>query len=166
MHPFAKVPNLLNRTIQAFLPGTARPDDPFAEQFLTEAEYGLYLKLDARDRTHSVFVARMLLKRHPGAAPEVVAAALLHDAAKALLPFNPLHRIAVHLYRPSGLPRAPLRPGLAGALQLREHHEALGAELIRGAGGREEVARLVAAMGEDAPGGADVRLLKEADSAT
>lgn len=166
MHPFAKVLNLLRRTVQAFLPGTARPDDPFAQEFLTAAEYGLYLAMDARDRTHSVFVARTLLGRQPGATPEVVAAALLHDAAKALLPFNPLHRITAHLYRPSGLPRAPLRPGLAGALQLREHHEALAAELIRGAGGREEVARLVAAMGEDDSGSADVRLLREVDSGT
>ncbi len=160
--------NLLNlgwRTVQAFIPALVRPDDRFARDWLSDPEYGLYLRMDRRDRAHSVLVARRLL--HLGASSrDTVAAALLHDVAKSLLPFSALNRIIVHLYRPAGLPAEPLGRGLRGALQLREHHEEIGARMIEQAGGSSEVARLVRAMGSPVGGDRKVELLRQADDGT
>lgn len=167
MQAVGRAVNIIRRTFEAFVPAAARPDDAFAQARLTREEYGVYSRMDVRDRAHSVLVARRLLADDAAAAPELVAAALLHDCAKALLPFQPLHRIAVHFRKPRGLPARPLRDGFQGALQLREHHERLGAELIRQAGGRETVAQLVAALADDeGAAAADVRQLRKADSHT
>ena len=160
-----KLLNLGWRTVQAFIPGLARPADAFARRWLTDEEYSLYLQLDVRDRSHSVLVARRLLDAGT-AERELVAAALLHDIGKSLLPFNPVFRVIAHLYRPRGLPSWPLQPGLHGALQLREHHEQLGAQLIRDAGGSPRVAQLVRQLGDERSREPAVRLLREADAAT
>lgn len=160
-----RLPNLLFRTVQAFVPALSRPADGFAREWLNAAEYGLFMRLDRRDRAHSVLVARKLLQL--GASDrEAVAAALLHDVAKSLLPFNPLHRVIAHLYRPVGLPAQPLERGLRGALQLREHHEQLGAAMILEAGGSAAVARLVRALALDPVPDGRVALLRRADEAT
>lgn len=162
---FRKFSNLGWRTVQAFIPALSKPDDAFAREWLSSAEYGLYLQLDPRDRAHSVLVARKLLDL--GAADrEAVAAALLHDVAKALLPFNPLHRVIAHLYRPVGLPAEPLAGGLRGTLQLREHHERLGAAMIMRAGGSTAVARLVRDIPDHSRREHPLPLLRQADDLT
>lgn len=157
--------NLASRTVQAFIPALSRPDDDFARHWLSSAEFPLFMRLDRRDRVHSIVVARQLLKLGVRER-ELVAAALLHDVAKALLPFNPLHRVAVHLYRPVGLPKEPLAPGFRGALQLREHHEELGAAMILAAGGSAAVARLVRDLAAPQMVDRHVALLRRADEAT
>src|SRR5690554_2713959 len=123
--------NRLSRTVQAFVPALARPDDDFAGAVLSAPEFRLYMRMDARDRTYSLKVARRLIRSHAGADRDLLAAALLHDIAKSLVPFDAWHRVIAHLYRPTGLPVAPLAPGLRGSLQLREHHEAIGAGMLR-----------------------------------
>lgn len=150
MEPLLRPANVVVRTLQAFLPGLARPDDPSARTALTDPEYALYMRMDRRDRAHSAMVVRRLKQLDRAPAAELVAAAWLHDVGKAVLPFNPLYRIVVHLWPARPLPQHPLQPGLRGALQLRQHHEAIGAGLIRQAGGRPEVAELVAALGRPA----------------
>lgn len=166
MGVLARTVNTLRRTAEAFLPRLARPGDGFAREWLTPSEFGLWQRMDVRDRAHSAFVARRLLAADEAARPELVAAALLHDSAKALLPFHPLHRIIVHVWPGPTVKEAPLGTGLRGARQLKQHHETLGARLIRDAGGREEVAALVAALADAEAAGADVASLREADSAT
>lgn len=159
--------NLLCRTVVAFVPWLARPADDWAAGMLEPAELRLYLRMDPRDRQHCVQVARRLLKLDPAAGRELVAAALLHDAGKSLLPYNAWHRVRVHLEAPAGLPMEPLQPGLQGARQLREHHEALGARLLREEGGSDAVARLIEGLAN--PGGGPdrrLRLLRMADDAT
>lgn len=122
--------NRLRRTLKAFLPGLARPDDAFAQALLTPEEWALYRALDPRDREHAVRVARRLERLYPGVPEYVLRAALLHDAGKALRPYRPLERILTGLYAPS-LPPFPLRPGLLGAFQVRRHHPLYAAARIR-----------------------------------
>ncbi len=156
--------NLLGRTVQAFLPVLAMPDDSFAEGLLSAEEFRLYLRMDTRDRSHSIRVTRRLQQLDAGADRDLLAAALLHDVAKSLLPFNPWYRVIAHLYRPTGLPAAPLQRGLRGYLQLREHHERLGARMILEAGASRSVARLLEGMASGGSTDPRVRRLKKADS--
>ena len=157
--------NLFRRTLHAFLPGLIHADDGFARSRLTDVEYGLYSLLDVRDRAHSVHVAKVLLHAHPAADRNLMAAALLHDVGKSQLEFNAWHRIVVHLYRRRGLPQEPLAAGLRGALQLREHHEAIGARLLHEAGVAAEVVRLVEGMSRET-GDPELGKLRWADERT
>ncbi|WP_027482535.1 HD domain-containing protein, partial [Deinococcus pimensis] len=116
----------------------ARPDDAWAAARLTPGERGVYLRMDPRDREHAVRVARHLLGDHPGASPELVAAALLHDAGKSVRRYRVVERVLVGLV-PERLCR--VLPG--GALRVRARHPEIGARLLREAGARGRVADLV-----------------------
>lgn len=156
--------NKSGRTIQAFLPGLARPDDAFARQWLDDAGWRLYMQMDIRDRCHCVLVARRLLAG--GVTDrELIAAALLHDVGKSLLPFSAWQRVISHLWRPVGLPRTPLQPGLQGALQLREHHETLAVRMLTEAGVDSRVTAIISDLAAGADSDA-VQQLREADQWT
>ena len=99
--------NVVPRTVRAFVPALARPDDTFARQVLTPPEFGLYLAMDPRDRHHGVRVARGVLALAPDADAVLVRAAILHDVGKSVAPYRAWERIAVHLAAPArGAPRA------------------------------------------------------------
>lgn len=155
--------NAARRTVRALLPALAPPDDAFAETRLSGAEYRLYLRMDRRDRQHACEVARALLGRHPDAGEALVRAALLHDVGKAGRPYRVLERVLVHLLPTRALPAEPRLGGLAGAMQVKAHHQRYGADMIRAAGGSEAVARLVA--GHHDVGG-DAELLRRIDEET
>jgi hypothetical protein len=157
--------NVILRTAQAFIPALAVPDDDFAARCLPDAEYSLYLRMDVRDRAHACLVARNVLQLDPEADGITLRAAFLHDVGKTVQPYNPFHRVIVHLYTPAGRKREPLERGLRGAWQVRVHHERIGAELIRAAGGDERVAALVERLGS-AAADAEVQLLARADGVT
>ncbi len=136
--------NAGRRTLLAALPPLARPDDAFARRLLSEAEYGLYMGMDRRDRHHACEVARALRARAPAASDTLLRAALLHDVGKVGRPYRALERILVHLLPAASVPPEPRLGGLAGALQLKRYHARYGAEMIRAAGGSVGVAALVA----------------------
>lgn len=159
------VMNAARRTTIAWLPALARPDDRFARERLSPAEYRLYRRMDPRDRQHGCEVARRLLRAHPNAPDRLVRAALLHDVGKVVMPYNPLHRVAVHLWTPRHLPARPLSRGLRGAWQVKLHHHRYGADLIRRAGGSPEVAELVERH-HDPRGDTEAELLSGIDGET
>ncbi len=134
--------NQFRRTLRAFVPALARPDDAWAKGRLEPAEYILYRAMDPRDRAHACEVAWAVLGLEPD--PRLVRAALLHDLGKAERPFNPFERILVHLHAPAELPPEPRFFGLRGAWQIKLHHARYGAERLRAAGGCEAVAEIVA----------------------
>ena len=127
------------RLMRSLFAAQARPEDAWAVSCLTSPEARVYLGMDPRDREHACRVARHLRRAHPHAAPEVVAAALLHDCGKSVRPYRVLERVLVGLvpYRVSRL--LPVGP-----LAVRAHHPELGAELLARAGARPRVVRLVA----------------------
>lgn len=138
-----RVRNTLGRTLMAFFPALAVPDDAFAAHHLPEAEYRLYRGMDARDRLHACAVARRLLERCPGASSELRRAALLHDVGKAAARYNPWWRVLVALYTPREIAAEPRLRGLRGAWQLKRHHGRYGAARIMAAGGDRRVAEIV-----------------------
>lgn len=154
--------NVIARTVYAFLPGLAKPDDPFARQYLNTPEYILYSTMDVRDRDHACQVAKTLLAGYPQASSELVRAALLHDVGKSGSSYRPWQRIAVHLYTPKNIPVTPRFGGLKGAQQRHLHHGQYGAELIRKQGGDERVAEIVAKH-HDPQGDGEARLLQRVD---
>lgn len=136
--------NQLWRTLQAFVPALARPDDAWAARWLEPPEAALYLGMDRRDRAHACAVAQAVLRADPAAEPLLVRAALLHDLGKAECRFAAWERIAAHLYCPAELPAEPRLPGLRGAWQAKLHHPSYGAARVRQAGGCAEVAEIIA----------------------
>ena len=159
------VKNAARRTVVAFVPALARPDDDFAAAILEPQEFRLYLEMDRRDRQHACQVARNLLKKRPDASSVLVRAALLHDVGKSVKRYNPVHRVLVHLYAPDDIPANPSLEGLRGAWQVKRHHDEYGARLIRAAGGDEEVATLVERH-HSPDGDLDAQLLKSLDDET
>lgn len=150
------------RLARALSPRLARPDDGWAAAVLPAAEWTVFRRMDPRDREHAVRVARRLVERHPGAPSVAVRAALLHDCGKCLRPYDPLERVRVGLWSPVAAP--PLDAGRPTAAQVRLHHPAMGARLIREAGGDDRVA--LAVERHHAPGEDPVaRLVHEADAA-
>ena len=142
MSSAVRLTNIARRTLLAFFPRFARPDDAFAKAHLLPAELELYLNMDARDRCHALEVASALLNEHPQASSRLVRAALLHDVGKSGARFSAVERVAVHLYTPD-VPAEPRYGGLRGAWQRRRHHAAYGANLVRKNGGDACVALIV-----------------------
>ena len=137
-----RLTNVLRRTLQAFFPFLARPDDALAAELLPANEYSLYRKMDRRDRAHACAVARALIEKKE-LSQTLLRAALLHDVGKHEAKFNPLERVAVHLYAPQ-VPPEPRLKGVRGAWQRRRYHERYGAQLILEHGGDPAVAEIVA----------------------
>lgn len=154
--------NVLWRTLLAFIPSLARPDDMFARHKLPEAEFRLYRSMDPRDRLHACAVTRKLLALYPDASPELGRAALLHDVGKVGRSYRAVTRIVAGLWVPESVPAEPPFRGVRGAWQLKRHHPAYGARLILDAGGDGRVADIVARH-HDPQGDPEAARLKIAD---
>ena len=134
----------LRRLARSLSASQAHPDDTWAAARLTEAERRVYLQMDARDREHALRVTHHLLRDHPHATPELLAAALLHDCGKSVRPYRVWERVLL-----GALPNraARLLPAwtfrLFAPLTIRARHPVLGADLLRAAGARDRVAVLV-----------------------
>ena len=128
----------IKRLGRSFFVSQARPDDVWAHQRLTRAEYGVYARMDPRDREHGVRVAQKLEGDYPDARAELVAAAILHDCGKSVRKYNVLERVLVGL-----IPYRLSAGWTLGAVKVRNEHPARGAEMVRLAGGRQDVAHLI-----------------------
>jgi HD domain len=135
----------IGRLVRALTPAQARPDDTWAAQQLPEPELKVYRRMDPRDREHAVRVAQKLLELHPEASSEVVRAALLHDCGKLVRPYNVFERVMVGLIAPEGPRPSQTSNGFQAqtAMDVRNHHPQIGANLILEAGGDARVAELV-----------------------
>lgn len=129
----------VRRLLRSWREDSARPNDLWAERYLNPGERLIYRGMDARDREHACRVTAHLLRDHPKASPELIAAALLHDSGKSVRRYNVLERVLVGLV-PQRL--STFLPPV-GALGIRAAHPELGASLIAHAGGRPRVAQLV-----------------------
>jgi len=129
----------VRRLARSLSPRLAYPHDRWATTHLTSAEARVYLGMDPRDREHACRITRHLLREHPAAAPEVLAAALLHDCGKSIRPYRVAERVLV-----GAVPNRVARLLPFGPLSVRAYHPELGAQLLARAGARPRVAQLVA----------------------
>ncbi len=163
MPPLRWFTNASSRTLQAFFSSLVKTatDDAFSQNILSPQEYKLYKKMDVRDRHHARLVAEAVQARAPDASAALLRAALLHDVGKSGAPYRAWERVLVHLYAPD-VPAAPRLTGTKGMWQRHRHHALYGAEMIRGAGGDERVAEIVARHHQP-EGDLEAALLKEVD---
>jgi hypothetical protein len=145
--------------------GREQSDSPALDRYLPAAGVALFRLMPAYDRAHARAVFDSL--RQAGhVEPDLLAAALLHDAGKTAHPRGRLslwHRVAAVLLR-AWRPELLARVGQEGAggwrrpFFVQAYHAELSAELARQAGCSD---RTVALIGhhEDAPGAEDDPLL-------
>lgn len=123
--------------------------EELAHRYLPNGALNLYRAMGRYDRQHGLRVAHSLLERGQDH-PDLLAAALLHDAAKTVTQKGKLrlgHRIAIVLLR-------AIHPDLAHlgrddakswrrAFYVQQHHAELGAELARQVGCTEQTVALI-----------------------
>lgn len=135
--------HLARRFVGSLRPGPpATVDERWAEAHLRPGEVELWRRMASPDRRHAVAVARGVVARLGGDATRpVVAAALLHDVGKVVARYRtPARVVATVVWAVVDEVRAEAwldrgRPWRRLAQYRR--HPALGAELIRAAGGEE-----------------------------
>lgn len=133
--------------LQAFTGSMTSQDWSFLDAYLTPNLLRVFSAMSPRDQAHCVRVTRRLYDQG-SRDPDLIAAALLHDAGKSLRPLSLFERVLIVLanpLRPSPDGRKPTKPspGLRGAFETGDHHPEWGARLIHAAGGGERVVSLV-----------------------
>ncbi len=140
--------HLAGRFFGALRPGGPSPEDrAWAEAVLEPGEYALWARQPGHDQRHSAGVARRVeaaLAGGPHAGdPRWPACALLHDIGKLASGLGiPARVLATLAGRATGGAVADWEEcrGLRRRIALYLRHPELGADLIRMAGGRDEVA--------------------------
>lgn len=85
--------HLVRRFLGALRPGGPSPEDTeWAATVLRPGEADLFAAMPGHDRRHALGVARRVDATLGGAAPEVLAAALLHDSGKVHAHLGPVGR--------------------------------------------------------------------------
>lgn len=148
--PRARLKNLLRRQVDALMRVRASPaDQAWAASLLEPAELDLWRRLSGHDQHHSIEVARGVERRLAGTQyagdGRWLGAALLHDIGKVVAGLGAAERVLATLLgkvvRVSTARRwATAASGPRRRLGLYLTHGPAGAEAIRSAGGREEIA--------------------------
>jgi hypothetical protein len=148
--PRARLANLFRRQVAALKRVRASPaDQAWATSLLQPAELDLWRQLASHDQHHSIEVARGVERRLAGTPyasdGRWLGAALLHDVGKAVAGLNMAERVLATLVgkvvQASTAERwAHRASGPRRRLGLYLTHGPAGAEAIRRAGGREEIA--------------------------
>ena len=140
--------HLAGRFFKALRPGGPRATDvEWVRSVLEPAELALWMRLPAHDRRHTVEVARKVEARLAGT-PHAgdsrwPAAALLHDVGKIAANLSVFGRVLATLAGMLGGWRLSAWEefrGLRRRISQYLRHGEIGADMIRMAGGREEVA--------------------------
>ena len=145
--------HLAGRFFGTLRPGGPSPEDgAWVETILEPAEYALWARQPGHDRRHTAEVARQVeaaLAGGPHAGDSRwPACALLHDIGKLASGLGiPARVLATLVGRATGgaAPGWEERPGLRRRIARYLRHAEIGADLIRRAGGRDEVAHWAAA---------------------
>lgn len=147
------------------MPDFAHPDDDWAQKVLSKAEFGVYAKMDARDREHAVRVTKRLLGLYPNSSLVLQRATLLHDCGKSVRPYNVIERVLVGLFyevHDSEARVLDFKGRRLSASEVKKYHPQIGSSFILAAGGDARVAEIVAkhhAPGDDP----DARCVHEVD---
>ena len=134
------------RLARALLPRLARPDDNWAQTILSKAEFGVYSKMDPRDREHAVRVTKKLLGLYPDSSLILQRATLLHDSGKSVRPYNVIERVVVGLFYTVQDSKAHIpdfKTRKLTAAEVKKYHPQIGSSLILEAGGDARVAEIV-----------------------
>ncbi|MCI0712940.1 MAG: HD domain-containing protein [Chloroflexi bacterium] len=141
---------MIGRVRQTILAATAylRPvGDELARDYLSDAEFKLFMQMKRSDRQHHLRLLTYLLKRNHSH-PALLTAALLHDTGKSTISFSIVDRILAVIVKKlwptkfklwsKGEPIGWKKPFVASV-----SHPRWGAELLAAAGGDELAVALV-----------------------
>ena len=143
-------------------------EEAFVQRVLQPRAHALFATMPIADRRHGLDVAERLLAQGQDD-PDLLAAALLHDAAKG-------HRMRLW-HRVTGVLLEALAPSILRRLARRDHeswrhpfhlylhHEGMSADLVDAAGCSPRVGGFIRGVGEDADASM-LRALKAADDAS
>jgi hypothetical protein len=142
------------RLVRALSPNFAHPDDQWAQNILSAAEFTVFSRMDARDREHAIRVTKKLIALYPDSSLIVQRAALLHDCGKSIRPYNVIERVLSGIIylpwstasdRMTTQPTKPFHYPLSSlsAMQVKRLHPQIGQRFILEAGGDAPVAEIV-----------------------
>lgn len=143
-------PHLLQRFLCALWPGPPRRgDDEWACTFLTVGEIELWRRLPNHDRRHAIRGARYTVEALAGTEwagdSQWIEAALLHDVGKQAAGLGVYGRVvatvSAHLAGRHMAEAWRTKTGFTRRVGLYVDHGAIGADMIRMAGGREAAAQ-------------------------
>lgn len=136
-----------------------------AQEILTPDLYNLFARLQPSELAHSISVFRAV--REQSQDPDLLAAALLHDVGKIVVPLSVWEKVFIVLVRNLGLEsffdrfnrggRDTKPSGFARGLVVAERHPAWGAELAHEAGAPRMVVQLIRRHQDRLPPHADSR---------
>jgi putative nucleotidyltransferase with HDIG domain len=141
---------IIYRMRQTWAALTAKPDRielQEVKEYLSPAEYSLFIQLHPSEQSHSISVFHQL-RRDGVEQPDLLKAALLHDVGKTRYPLHLWDRILIVLGR-------KIAPGLAGSISVNDlngwkrplivsqKHAEWGAEMAAGAGASQLTVALI-----------------------
>lgn len=174
--PLARPLYRARQVFVALFPRLTESDLEEARRVLSEGEYALFRRMEARDQRHGIEVMRRLLAAG-FADRDALAAALLHDCGKGWVPVWLRIEYVRNPARVEGLARNAAAAEDGASLEARVmterstamaayrlvHHQRLGADLARAAGASDATVRLISGIvGSDAEAAA-LAVLKAAD---
>ncbi len=127
LHPERPIGHVIHLARRFFTSLSSQPpstdDVVWVSSQLTEAEWGLWQRMDVRDRRHTLAVARNYIARRPSATRDEIAGALLHDIGKVAGNLGTFTRVVARIVGPR-------------TARLREYHdhEAIGADMVAATG--------------------------------
>jgi putative nucleotidyltransferase with HDIG domain len=119
-----------------------------AGQVLSPALMALFLRLQASEQAHSLWIFQQLRTQNPDVHTDLLAAALLHDVGKSRYPLRAWERVLIVLAKAVS-PRQVERWGQAEprgwkrSFVVAAQHPAWGAEMAAQAGASERVAAII-----------------------
>ena len=137
-----KVVHLARRFFGSLRPGgPSSADRDWVQATLTEAEFGLWLRMSNPDKRHSAQVGREVASTLADAPPEALAAALLHDVGKVQSGLGTYMRVvatmSVAVAGRDAVPAWKRGRGVIRRIGLYCDHPDIGADLLEMAGSHE-----------------------------
>ncbi len=141
MKLFRRIAHLVPRFFTSLSPAPPSVDEEiWADEHLRPAERSLWIRLDNRDRRHSLRVARRFADRRPQATRAELAGALLHDVGKIECGLGTFGRVVATIVGSHGR-----------RFRAYHDHEEIGAAMAARAGSDPATVQLVAGRGPASP---------------
>jgi hypothetical protein len=122
-------------------------EEMWASEHLLPTEQKLWERMNVKDRSHAVLVARRFLHARPTATRAEMAGALLHDVGKICSDLGTTSRVVATVLSPRLLPRISVVGALRERCEVYRNHERIGIDLLVNCGSEAETIELLQGHG-------------------